>query len=977
MPRRYAYAVYILSAWVLVVTPFAAGYSLNEKSSQTPQQTRRNIKTSPVAGVKQHKNHHTQRETRHTRLPLSFVHTSSGLLSEPFESPVFPPSGWLRSNPDPGSVTWEYSAGVSGFGRGTGSAWMNFFDYEFDRGDVDLLHTPPIAGLTLSDSLFFDYAYAEYDDPSFGPDSLLVLVSINGGLTFDTLFAEGGETLATSPETASSFVPLSTQWLTRRVGFPPSVVGASAVILFVGVNNYGNNLYLDNVIVGVIPAIDLHTVDVLSPVSGSKQRTSIQPLAVFRNAGTAGQTGTTVRFQILNSSNSIIYNNVEVIASFPASAVDTVAFPDFVVPATPGVYTARAIASTAGDANTSNDTVAVSFYRPVDLAGVITVGAGGQIPTLTAAIDSLNRNDVGGHLTFQLINVNYFEPVPLTITGIDGTGPSATVTFRPAPGISPTIQVEASEEKPYAIGIIGARYVTLDGLSGSLQAESGGMTIIADGEYGMTGVYIAGVQGRSSSYTSLKNLRVRTAADSLTSSSGYYGIFVKGMDSAQKDTSVVISECDITQHGQAGIAAENAHNLIVENSTIHDWVQHGGFTDLRGIWLSSGTSQAVVRGNVVRNIHNRVNGWWTIGVQNGAGTGSALLCANNMITNISSSGAGSDQNLTAGILSSSILNSSDTYLFNSVFLFASDSSASPTSRVCGFEFSSIAPPNIRVSNNIVSNTSSIAGAGLNNKAYAVYYPALAWVTSDTSDRNNWHTPTSQGSVGFFNGSNRIALADWQSGTGQDANSLSADPLFVDAANLHISTGSSPVSNAGTPMALVSADIDGEARSATTPDMGADEFSSTHVTVSVPIVQGWNMISNPVTKALGADSVRHLYPTSTFPYVFGFQGSTGYVATGTLQNGPGYWGKFPAGEVAYVGGDLLSADTIVVQTGWNMVGSISVGVDTAAVVSIPAGIRSSQWFGYDLGYFSAGQLLPGRAYWVKVAAPGQFILTSPP
>ncbi len=166
------------------------------------------------------------------------------------------------------------------------------------------------------------------------------------------------------------------------------------------------------------------------------------------------------------------------------------------------------------------------------------------------------------------------------------------------------------------------------------------------------------------------------------------------------------------------------------------------------------------------------------------------------------------------------------------------------------------------------------------------------------------------------------------------------------------------------------------RNATTPDIGADEFASTTtVNINVSLALGWNMISNPVT--VTNDSVRVLYPSSSFDYAFFFQPGTGYVQDRTMENGTGYWEKFPAAIGQTVSGVQLTRDTATVLAGWNMVGSISNPVDTNTIVSIPPGLRSSNWFGYAAGYSPVTQLTPGMAYWVKANAAGQFILANPP
>ncbi|MCD6566583.1 MAG: T9SS type A sorting domain-containing protein [Bacteroidales bacterium] len=65
------------------------------------------------------------------------------------------------------------------------------------------------------------------------------------------------------------------------------------------------------------------------------------------------------------------------------------------------------------------------------------------------------------------------------------------------------------------------------------------------------------------------------------------------------------------------------------------------------------------------------------------------------------------------------------------------------------------------------------------------------------------------------------LSDWQVASGRDQHSVSRKPQFLADTNLH--TTDPWMNNWGTPIAEVTTDIDGEARDAVTPDVGADEF----------------------------------------------------------------------------------------------------------------------------------------------------------
>ncbi len=84
-------------------------------------------------------------------------------------------------------------------------------------------------------------------------------------------------------------------------------------------------------------------------------------------------------------------------------------------------------------------------------------------------------------------------------------------------------------------------------------------------------------------------------------------------------------------------------------------------------------------------------------------------------------------------------------------------------------------------------------------------------------------------MGSAPGVTGCTLANWQAGTGQDANSISADPLFVNpngnaaTVNLHILAGS-PCIAAATPIGGISNDFDNDLRNPCTPDIGADEVT---------------------------------------------------------------------------------------------------------------------------------------------------------
>jgi hypothetical protein len=143
-------------------------------------------------------------------------------------------------------------------------------------------------------------------------------------------------------------------------------------------------------------------------------------------------------------------------------------------------------------------------------------------------------------------------------------------------------------------------------------------------------------------------------------------------------------------------------------------------------------------------------------------------------------------------------------------------------------------------------------------------------------------------------------------------------------------------------------------------------------VSVSLNTGWNMISNPVTAT--NDSVHALFPTATFAYAFGYQPGSGYVQESRLLNGHGYWEKFPSAGSQSISGTARTSQAIALQTGWNMIGSITTAIDTSAATTTPPGLRNSPFYQFGAGYTVASTIVPGKAYWVKSSGAGTMTLT---
>jgi len=119
--------------------------------------------------------------------------------------------------------------------------------------------------------------------------------------------------------------------------------------------------------------------------------------------------------------------------------------------------------------------------------------------------------------------------------------------------------------------------------------------------------------------------------------------------------------------------------------------------------------------------------------------------------------------------------------------------------------------------------------------YAVFVESVDPVTDMISDNNDFYAPNGYIGGNLDTSSTYTLLSDWQTATGQDANSISADPDFVQyrTTDLHINPASQVVDGLGTPIVGITTDIDGDTRDPVNPDIGADEYDYVFQPAPIP------------------------------------------------------------------------------------------------------------------------------------------------
>jgi hypothetical protein len=165
---------------------------------------------------------------------------------EGFLAAPFPPPSWTSINPNNGTAWARHSAiGGGGYGLSDNAAKYDCFNNTLD-GDKDELILPPM-NLAGGDAptLFFDVAYAQ--QTGLEADALDVLVSDDCGANWTNVYSKAGSNLSTAaPTGAVMFQPSVSDWRTEVIdlnGFNKSKV----ITKFVGTNNKGNVIYIDNV----------------------------------------------------------------------------------------------------------------------------------------------------------------------------------------------------------------------------------------------------------------------------------------------------------------------------------------------------------------------------------------------------------------------------------------------------------------------------------------------------------------------------------------------------------------------------------------------------------------------------------------------------------------------------------------------------------------------------------------------------------
>ena len=490
------------------------------------------------------------------------------------------------------------------------------------------------------------------------------------------------------------------------------------------------------------------------------------------------------------------------------------------------VYSSSPNGSTDGDH--FNDTIQKANLG-VGMTGTYTIG--GTSPNYTTfmgAVNAVATTGLCGAVTFQVANGTYFENVQIPNLPTNATN---TVTFQGNTSDSSKVVLQyypsgsGTNESYYTIAFNGANWVTFKNMVIARHSSyngyywTGGIILM---EAGASNNTIKSCYIKGNSYYSLMGVYDYNTADSANSFIGNYFtrssyalyLYGNGTSNPMKGWNII------------GNTFDSASNYTI-NAWYHDHIKinKNKFNPTK-IYnynyepeIQLGYLQNTAYDNAGQIVGNYINTYSTA-IQDYAyawfysGSQYNTLFANNMI-------------ILEANPSDYALGIQEYYCKNRMIYYNSINVLNTNTNSCDlymYDYTNSTSYLQNIKNNIFANT----GGGVS----VFYYPDYGSSYTANFDYNDYYNTGTN--IGTYYSTNYTSLSAWQTATGKDAHSITANPTFASSTNLHIS--SAALNGAATPIAGITKDFDGDTRNTTTPDIGADEFNPPSVDAAIASIQ---------------------------------------------------------------------------------------------------------------------------------------------
>ncbi|MCX6266340.1 MAG: T9SS type A sorting domain-containing protein [Bacteroidetes bacterium] len=525
------------------------------------------------------------------------------------------------------------------------------------------------------------------------------------------------------------------------------------------------------------------------------------------------------------------------------------------------------------------------------LTGNKTVGSGGNYSTLAMAIMALNANGVGaGGVTFLLTDAQYSEPLPLTISA-KGTAANPVI-FKPAAGITPGIILNATSASQWGIKLDGTNYLVFEG------SGNGNDTRDMTFELGNTHGSVFFITNSADNNT-IRNCKIKSFANDSTADIGIYikgagcdstlilnnhifnayegiDIFTPNSSGYSTGTKIINNLVgDSLQHiSTFGIYCANSQDLEITGNEVCFIIRDKKSNTPEGIFVPTMLNQ------VLKIEKNKIHDLYSTCVDGMGGKGIYLMMTdnnpeisivNNMIWHL---GTGTSHTLYSTIdsyapvgiymyrSSANITTGTIKILHNSIYLTPDNvhglnpNMAFAMGMYIGVGIGGTTPGSgvIDFRNNMIQISIGETGSGFSgSEAYGIYSASTTRdpFAAESLDHNIYYcSGQDYNYTGRFKPlTTGLTFAQWQTATGQDAGSLSQDPMYHSVSDLHVLNG---YFVHGINL-NVTDDIDGNVRS-NPPDIGADEYDVTSSVGGHRLEPGITVFPNPATNRIRISNI---------------------------------------------------------------------------------------------------------------------------
>lgn len=411
-----------------------------------------------------------------------------------------------------------------------------------------------------------------------------------------------------------------------------------------------------------------------------------------------------------------------------------------------------------------------------------------------------------GPVVFEIRTGAYNEQI--SIGEISGASAVNTITFRSESGMNTDVILQFSSsgtfsDPNYTLQLNGADYTHFEKMTIERTGTSLYARVVDFRGDASNNVFDGNViSGRATGSTSNDNSAVIFSeednagiADNTFNNNeilnGFAGIVWESNSSNSKPGLTVTN--NTFSNYRYGILIDYATDLVITGNTIANNPSNFNTAQLKGIECFRCEDDLNISGNTIILMDGTSN--YGIDLQASLGSSNAIgLVANNMVI---VGGTGTSHAINSGSLTSY-----KNYYHNSCYTTGTNPTSSSAFYLNGSN-------NINIINNAFFGTNGnaievLTTSGVLTSDYNLLYSTGPYVGKWSSDQ--------------------VTFADYQTASGVDANSVSADPEFSSGTDLHISS-TSPANGMALTGLGISTDIDGDVRDVSNPDIGADEVGS--------------------------------------------------------------------------------------------------------------------------------------------------------